>query len=120
MTAIEKRVNRIWEEEVDYVYYNEQTEEYFEAGISKCQMAVKLRSVDVGKALIINTLSEENLFCGKNQEVIDSLVANIDGDRIRKFKVIDKHNRTIYQLWFHDEPECNSYMIIDYRGCDKQ
>lgn len=118
MTAIEKRVNRIWEEEVDYIYYNQQTEEYFEAGISKVQMKVKLKSVDVDKALIINTLSEKKLFCSKNRKVIDSLIANIDRNRIRKFKEIDKHNRTIYQLWFHDEPDYNSYSVIDYQGCD--
>ena len=114
-----KRIERIQEEQTDYSYYNEKTEEYYKSAISKCQMEVKLREVDTDKALIINTAAEKNMFCAKNKKVIKSLINNIEENRIKKFKEIDKHHRTCYQLWFQGEPECNSYMIIDYRGCDK-
>lgn len=105
-----KRIERIQEE---------QTEEYYQSAISKCQMEVKLREVDTDKALIINTAAEKNMFCAKNKKVIESLINNIEKNRIKKFQEIDKYHRTYYQLWFKDEPECNSYMVIDYRGCDK-
>lgn len=111
-----KRINEIWEEQTDYIYCNKQNGGYFSSGISKCLMKTRLREVNPQKALIISSTGEDSMFCSKPKEVIEPLIENIEQGRIREFREVDKHCRTCYQLYFHDEPDRNHYMVIDYEG----
>jgi len=114
--GITERVESIQSGQTDYIYYNEMSEEYYEAGISKVQMKIQLRRVNPEKALIINPTCAGSMFCSRNQATINSLINNIEEDRIKEFRVVDKHHRRCYQLYFKDEPDCNHYIVIDYEG----
>ena len=117
MTAVETRIERLQEHfpEVDYVYYDAETGDYNENALNRYSIVAVLKEINVDKSVIVQgKLGEQGVMIIDDIEgTIQSLIKNLQRNRISKFEKVDKQDRVVYKFFFEDAPDCLAYHIVE-------
>ena len=117
MSAVETRIKRLQEHfpEVDYVHYDAKTGDYYEDAMNKYSIIAVLKEINVDKSVIVQGKLDEQgiMIIDDIKGTIQSLVKNVQRNRISKFEEVDKQDRTVYKFYFVDAPDCLAYHIVE-------
>ena len=117
MTAVETRVERLQEHfpEVDYVYYDSETGDYHQDAMNKYSIIAMLQEVNTDKSVMVQGKLDKPgvMFVDDIEGTIQSLIKNLQRDRISKFEEVDKQDRKLYKFYFVDTPDCLAYHIVE-------